>query len=153
MPSQEKLIVTNRKAFRDYSIIEKFEAGIMLSGTEVKSLRNNGGTLSDSFARVQNEELWLHNLSINAYSHGNRENHEPTRARKLLLHKKEILRLIGLQERQGYALIPLRLYFKKSLVKVELGLGKGKAEYDKRQDIKKKEHDREMQKALKYRNR
>lgn len=150
--SPEKLIATNRKALRDYSISEKFEAGIILSGTEVKSLRNKGGNLNDSFARVQNEELWLYNLNINPYAFGNRENHDPTQTRKLLVHKKEIKRLVGLQERKGFSIIALRLYFKGSLVKIELGLGKGKTAIDKREDIKKKEHNREMQKELKYRH-
>ena len=150
--ASEKLISSNRKVHRDYSIIEKFEAGIVLTGTEVKSLRNKGGNLNDSFARVQNNELWLYNFHISPYAFGNRENHDPLQSRKLLLHKKEIQRLIGLQERKGYTLVPTRLYFKGSLVKVEIGVGKGKAEYDKRQSIKRKEHNREMQKALKFKN-
>ncbi len=153
MSTSGKMIVTNRKALRDYSILEKFEAGIVLTGTEVKSLRNKGGNLSDSFARVVNGALWLHNFHISPYAFGNSQNHEPLATRKLLLHKHEIERLIGLQQQKGYTLIPLKLYFKGSLIKVEIGIGKGKAEYDKRDTIKKKEHDREMQKALKYKNR
>lgn len=153
MSSAEKLIASNRKALRDYQILEKFEAGIVLSGTEVKSLRNKGGNLNDSFARVDDEQVFVHNFHISPYAYGNRENPEPARPRKLLLHKKEIQRLIGLTEQKGYTLVPLKIYFKGSLIKMELGVGKGKTQIDKRQDIKRREHDREMQKALKYRQR
>jgi len=154
MPTpSKKLIATNRKAHRDYSILEKVETGIVLKGTEVKSLRNKGGNLNDSFARVENEQVNMHNFHISPYAFGNRENPDPIRTRKLLLHKKEIKRLIGLTLQKGYSLIPLSIYFKGSLVKVELAVAKGKVERDKRQDVKKREHDLEMRKALKYRQR
>jgi len=149
----EKLIASNRKAARDYHLTDKYEAGIVLSGTEVKSLRNKGGNLSDSFARVEKEQVILYHFHISPYKFGNRENPDPVRSRKLLLHKKEIKKLIGLSKMKGYVLVPTKVYFKGSLVKIELALGKGKESRDKRQDIKKKEHDREMQKALKYRHR
>lgn len=151
--SAEALIVTNRKAHRDYSILEKYEAGIVLKGTEVKSLRAKGANLNDSFAIVQRGEVFLLNLHISPYAFGNRENPEPTRTRKLLLHQHEIKRLIGETTMKGHTLIPLKLYFRGSHVKVELAVAKGKKEFDRRQDIKRREHDREMAKALKHRQR
>ena len=153
MTHPEKLIATNRRARRDYAILDTFEAGIVLAGTEVKSLRNKGVDLHNSFARVVREEVFIHDMHIRPYEFGNRENPEPTRPRKLLLHRKEISKLIGFIDRKGYSLIPLKLYFKGSLVKVQLGVGKGKTSRDKRQDVKKREHNLEMRKALKYRQR
>ncbi|WP_298435177.1 SsrA-binding protein SmpB [Geobacter sp.] len=148
----EKLICNNKKAFHDYFIEEKFEAGMVLKGTEVKSLRLGKGNLNDSFALVREGEVFLHNLHISPYAFGNRENHDPERMRKLLLHKAEINRLYGKIREKGYSVVPLRLYFKNGYIKVELGLAKGKKLYDKREDLKKKDQKREMAVALKERN-
>jgi SsrA-binding protein len=145
----EKLICNNKKAYHDFFIEEKFEAGMVLTGTEVKSLRMGKANLNDAFAQVKAEEAFLNNLHISPYDFGNRENHDPDRLRKLLLHKKEIVKLFSKIREQGYTLIPLRLYFKNGLVKVELGLAKGKKLYDKREDLKKKDHQRDMAQALK----
>ncbi|ACM21217.1 SsrA-binding protein [Geotalea daltonii FRC-32] len=149
----EKLICNNKKAYHDYFIEEKFEAGMVLKGTEVKSLRNGKANLNDSFALIKNGEAFLHNLHISPYDFGNRENHDPDRMRKLLLHKKEIGKLFGKIREQGYSVVPLRLYFKTGLVKVELGMAKGKKLYDKREDMKKKDMRRDVAVALKERNR
>ena len=149
----EKLICNNKKAYHDYFIEEKFEAGMVLRGTEVKSLRGGKANLNDSFALIRNGEAFLHNLHISPYDFGNRENHDPDRMRKLLLHKKEIGKLFGKIREQGYSFIPLRIYFKNGIVKVELGLAKGKKLYDKREDLKEKNHKRDMAQALKQRNR
>jgi len=147
----EKLICNNRKAYHDYFIEEKFEAGMVLRGTEVKSLRNGKANLNDSFAIIKGGEAFLHNLHISPYDFGNRENHDPDRMRKLLLHKKEIVKLFGKIREQGYSFIPLRIYFKNGLIKVELGLAKGKKLYDKREDMKEKDHKRDIAQALKAR--
>ena len=147
----EKLICNNKKAFHNYFIEEKFEAGMVLKGTEVKSLRMGKANLNDAFALVKNGEACLNNLHISPYDFGNRENHDPERVRKLLLHKKEIDKLHGKVREQGYSLVPLRLYFKNGLVKVEMGLAKGKKLYDKREDMKKKEMGRDMAQAIKSR--
>ena len=144
-------IVQNKKAFHEYFIEEKFEAGMVLKGTEVKSLRMGKANLNDSFALVKNGEAFLNNLHISPYDFGNRENHDPERVRKLLLHKNEITKLHGKVREQGYSLVPLRLYFKNGLVKVEMGLAKGKKLYDKREDMKKQDQKREMATALKSR--
>ncbi len=149
----EKIICNNKKAYHDYFIEEKYEAGMVLTGTEVKSLRMGKANLNDSFALVKGGEAFLNNLHISPYDFGNRENHDPDRMRKLLLHKKEILRLYGKIREQGYTLIPLRLYFKDGKVKAELGLAKGKKLHDKREDLKKKEQKREVAQALKERHR
>jgi SsrA-binding protein len=149
----EKIICNNKKAFHDYFIEEKLEAGMVLSGTEVKSLRMGKANLNDSFALVRSGEAFLNNLHISPYDFGNRENHDPDRMRKLLLHKKEITRLFSKIREQGYSLVPLRLYFKNGMVKVEMGLAKGKKLYDKREDLKRKDQKREMAQALKSRNR
>jgi SsrA-binding protein len=149
----EKLICTNKKAFHEYFIEERIEAGMVLQGTEVKSLRMGKANLGDAFAMVRDSEAFLHNLHISPYDFGNRENHDPDRMRKLLLHKKEIVRLFAKIREQGYTLIPLRLYFKDGKVKVELGLAKGKKLHDKREDLKKKEQKREVAQALKERHR
>jgi SsrA-binding protein len=149
----EKLICNNKKAYHDYFIEEKFEAGMVLRGTEVKSLRGGKANLNDSFALIRNGEAFLHNLHISPYDFGNRENHDPDRMRKLLLHKKEIGKLFSKIREQGYSFIPLRIYFKSGLVKVELGLAKGKKLYDKREDLKEKDHKRDMAQALKQRSR
>lgn len=149
----EKLICNNKKAYHDYFIEEKFEAGMVLQGTEVKSLRQGKANLNDAFAQVKNGEAFLHNLHILAYDFGNRENHDPDRMRKLLMHKSEIVKLFSRIREQGYSFVPLRLYFKDGLVKVELGLAKGKKLYDKREDLKKKDMKKEMAQALKGRSR
>jgi len=140
-------IVTNRKARRDYHILETFEAGIVLRGTEVKSLRAGKGQLSDAFARVEKDEVWLFNAHIDEYSHGNLQNHEPKAPRKLLLHKSEIRKLFSLIAVKGNALIPLSFYWKNGNVKVALAVGKGKQSFDKREDLKRKESDRDMKRA------
>lgn len=149
----EKLICNNKRAYHDYFIEEKLEAGLVLQGTEVKSLRAGKANLNDSFMLVREGEAFLHNLHISPYDFGNRQNHQVDRNRKLLLHRKQIDRLYGRIREQGYSIIPLRLYFKDGLVKVEIGLAKGKKLYDKREDMKKKDGQREMSQALKQRNR
>jgi len=149
----EKLICNNKKAYHNYFIEEKFEAGMVLTGTEIKSLRLGNANLNDSFAIVRNGEAFLNNLHISPYDFGNRENHDPDRMRKLLLHKKEIGRLFGKIREQGYSVVPLRLYFKNGLAKVEIGLAKGKKLYDKREVMKEKDQKRDMSQALKERNR
>jgi len=143
-PSQ----ITNSKARRDYHILETFEAGIALRGTEVKSLRQGRANINDAFARVENGEVFLWNAHIDEYTQANRFNHDPKRSRKLLLHKAEIQRLFGKAAVKGHALVPLRLYFKQGLVKVELALAKGKAEYDKREAIKRKTAQLEVERAI-----
>jgi SsrA-binding protein len=149
----EKLICNNKKAFHNYFIEEKFEAGMVLKGTEVKSLRMGKANLNDSFAQVRNGEAFLNNLHISPYDFGNRENHDPDRVRKLLLHKNEITKLHSKVREQGYSLVPLRLYFKDGLVKVEMGLAKGKRLYDKREDMKKEDQKREIAQVMKSRKR
>jgi SsrA-binding protein len=141
-------IVTNPKARRDYHILETFEAGIVLRGTEVKSLRAGKGQIADAFARVENGEVILYNAHVDEYSHGNRQNHNPKAPRKLLLHKSEIRKLFGLSSVKGNALFPLALYWKRGKVKVALAVGKGKAHYDKREALKKRESDRELKRAM-----
>jgi|SRR6185369_6660775 len=145
----EKLICNNKKAYHDFFIEEKFEAGVVLTGTEVKALRLGHANLNDAFAQVRSGEAFLNNLHISPYEFGNRENHDTDRTRKLLLHKKEIIKLFSKIREQGYTLIPLRLYFKSGMVKAELGLAKGKKLYDKREDLKQKDHKREIAQALK----
>lgn len=140
-------IVTNSKARRDYHILDTFEAGIVLHGTEVKALRAGKGQIGDAFARVENEQAFLYNAHIDEYSHGNVQNHEPKAPRKLLLHKAEIRKLAGLALVKGNTLIALSLHWKNGKVKVLLGVGKGKAEFDKRDDINKREADRELKRA------
>jgi SsrA-binding protein len=148
----EKLISNNKKAYHNYFIEEKFEAGMVLTGTEIKSLRMGNANLNDSFAIVRNGEAFLNNLHISPYDFGNRENHDPDRMRKLLLHKKEIAKLFSKIREQGYSVVPLRLYFKNGLAKVEIGLAKGKKLYDKREVMKEKDQKRDMSQALKERN-
>jgi len=143
----DKVVCENRKARHDYFILETHEAGMVLTGTEVKSLRAGKGNLKDSFARVENAEVWLHNMHISPYEQGNRFNHEPKRPRKLLMHKGEIMRLLGKTREKGLALVPLKVYFKNGKAKVELALVKGKKLYDKREDIAKREARREIERA------
>lgn len=140
-------IVTNPKARHEYHILETFEAGIALRGTEVKALRAGKGQIRDAFARVENGEVFLHNAHIEEYSHGNLQNHQPKAVRKLLLHKSEIRKLFGLASVKGNALLPLSLYWKNGRVKVALAVGKGKMQFDKREDLKRREADREAKRA------
>jgi len=140
-------ILTNSKARRDYHILETVEAGIVLRGTEVKSLRAGKGQIGDAFARVDKDEVWLYNAHIDEYSHGNLQNHQPKAPRKLLLHKSEIRKLFGLASVKGNALVPLSFYWKNGNVKVALAACKGKVQYDKRQDMKKRDADRELKRA------
>lgn len=143
--------VRNAKALRDYFVDERFEAGISLKGTEVKSIRAGRAQINDAFGRHEHGELWLHNAHIEQYAFGNIFNHDARRIRKLLLHKHQIRKIVQALDAGGRALVPLRLYFKDSLVKVEVGLCTGKQLYDKRETIKKKVHERELEKELKYR--
>lgn len=152
MPQEtnEKNITVNRKAKHEYSIIQTYEAGIVLMGTEVKSLREGKVNLLDSYATLINSEVWLNNVHISEYKHGNISNHDPMRRRKLLLNKSEIRKLIGKVKEKGLTLIPLRLYFKKGKVKVELALVKGKKVYDKRESIAKRDLQRDQERKFKY---
>ncbi len=143
------VLAQNRKARHDYHVEETFEAGIVLQGTEIKSLRAGKANLKDSFARVENGEVFLHNMHISPYEQGNRYNHDPLRTRKLLLHKKEISKLIGLSKEEGYTLVPLKMYIKHGYAKVLLGVAKGKKKFDKREDLKRKEAKREIQRSVK----
>lgn len=140
-------ILTNSKARRDYHILETFEAGLVLKGTEVKALRAGRGQIADAFARVERDEVFLHNAHIEEYSHGNLQNHEPKAVRKLLLNRSEITKLHALAAIKGHALVPLSFYWKKGRVKVLLGVGKGKAEFDKREDLKERDAKREARRA------
>ena len=143
--------IINRKARFDYEIEDEYEAGIVLKGTEIKSIRNGKANIKDSYAIIRNNELYLLNTHISLYEEGNRFNHEETTTRKLLMHKREILKLKDKIEKEGYTLIPLKMYFKGSILKVLIGLAKGKKSYDKREAIKKRDTEREMQKIIKYR--
>lgn len=148
-----KVVTENRKARHDYFIEETYEAGIALTGTEVKSLRVGKANLQDSYAQVENGELFLYNMHISPYEKGNRFNHEPKRPRRLLLHKREIMRLWGKSREKGLTLIPLRVYFnRRGLAKVELALARGKRLYDKRQDLAAKSAQREIERTLKERS-
>jgi len=146
-----KIIVTNRRARYDYKFLETWEAGIVLTGTEVKSLREGKITLTDSYATVENGEVYLCNVHVPPYKQGSSFNHEPTRRRKLLLHRTEIRRLIGRVVEKGLTLIPLRVYFLRGRAKVEIALAKGKREYDRRQTIAERDARREMERTLKGR--
>jgi SsrA-binding protein len=144
-----KIVTTNRKAFHDYNIFEKFVAGIVLTGTEIKSIRNNAVNLKDSFCKIDDGELFLYNCHISHYDNGNRYNHEEKRTRKLLLTKKEILKISQKIKKDGYTVIPLEVFFVKGLAKVEIGLAKGKKLYDKREDMVKKEQKRDIERLTK----
>lgn len=141
--------ITNKKANFDYEIIDTYETGIVLTGTEIKSIRDGRANLKDSYAIIKNNEIFLLNMHISSYEQGNRFNHEETRTRKLLMHKKEILKLRDKLEIEGYTLVPIKLYFKGSIAKILIGLAKGKKLYDKRESIKKKDIDRQVAKELK----
>lgn len=149
--SQTFDVVVNKKARFEFDIIETIEAGIVLTGTEVKSIRRRKVSINDSYARIKKGEVFLINMNIAPYEMGNRFNHDPERERKLLLHRQEIKRLTGKLKEKGFSLIPLKVYFSKGKVKVLLGLGKGKAKYDKRHAIQKRDADRELRRAMKYR--
>ncbi|SDC27797.1 SsrA-binding protein [Pelagirhabdus alkalitolerans] len=144
-----KAVAQNKKARHDFLIEETYEAGLVLQGTEIKSIRAGRINMKDSFARVERGEVYLHNMHISPYEQGNRFNHEPTRTRKLLLHKKEINKLIGETQQAGYSLVPLKVYIKNGMAKVLIGLGKGKKKYDKREDLKRKQANRDMDRAVK----
>jgi SsrA-binding protein len=149
----EKLIADNRKARHDYQLLERVEAGLVLTGTEVKSLRAGRATLGQAYADVREGEAWLHGAEIAVYDQGNRANHEPTRPRKLLLHRREIDRLYGQVREKGLTLVPTRLYFKDGRVKVELGLARGKKLHDKRASLRERESRREIEKETRARQR
>jgi SsrA-binding protein len=149
----QKNIAENRKAFHDYHILETFEAGMVLVGTEVKAIREGSANLRDSFARIEDGEVWLYNAHINPYSHRGYADHAPTRRRKLLLHRQEIRKLIGKTVEKGMTLVPTRMYFQNGHVKVALALAKGKQAHDKRETIKRRETERETRAAVKERRR
>ena len=148
-----KIATENRKAGHDYHIHEVFETGMVLTGTEVKSLRAGKANLKDSFAQIRNGEIMLHNMHISPYEEGNIFNHEPLRTRKLLMHKAEIIKLFSQTREKGFTLVPLKIYFKKGKAKLELGLASGKKNYDKRQDLAERSAKREVDRALKERQR
>ena len=149
----QKNIAENRKAFHDFHMLETFEAGVALLGTEVKSIREGNVNLRDSFARIESGEIWLYNVHINPYSHRGYADHEPLRRRKLLLHRSEILKLIGKTVEKGMTLVPTRMYFHNGHVKVAIALAKGKKAHDKRETIKRREAERETRAAVKERRR
>ncbi|WP_026575988.1 SsrA-binding protein SmpB [Bacillus sp. UNC438CL73TsuS30] len=152
MPKGEgKVVAQNKKAYHDYFIEETYEAGIVLQGTEIKSIRAGKVNLKDAYARIQNGEAVLFGMHVSPYEQGNRFNHDPLRTRKLLLHKKEINKLLGETKEVGYALVPLKLYLKNGFCKVLIGLAKGKKNYDKRESLKQKEAKREIERAFRER--
>lgn len=147
----QKTVVSNRRALHDYEVLERFEAGLALTGSEVKSLRGGHGSLAEAYARVRDGEIWLEGMHIPPYEQGDKRRHDPVRARKLLLHRGEIERLIGKSAERGLTLVPLRVYFSHGLAKLELALGKGKRQFEKRQAIAEREHQREMEQAARRR--
>ena len=147
-----KIVSENRKAFHDYFIDDRVEAGIVLTGTEIKSIRNGKVNLKDSYARINNGEIWVHQMHISPYEQGNRFNHDPLRPRKLLLHRTEINKLVGKIQLQGLTLLPIKLYLKNGMAKVELAVGQGKKNYDKRQVLAEREGKRDIERALRERN-
>ena len=147
-----KIISVNKRARMEFSVEDTYEAGMVLSGTELKSIREGHVSLKESFGDVRDGEVWLVDCHINPYGHGNVHNHDATRLRKLLLHKSEIRRLIGKVNEKGYALVPLKMYFKGGKVKLEIGLGKGKKMHDRREDLKKRDANLEVERALRDRN-
>jgi SsrA-binding protein len=149
----EKLVAENRKAYHDYHLLETFEAGMVLLGTEVKAIREGRVNLRDSYGRVENGEVFVHNIHISPYSHRGYADHEPVRARKLLLHRQEIRKLIGKVVERGMTLVPVRMYFRNGRIKLAISLAKGKKEHDKRETIKRREVDRETRSAIKERQR
>ncbi len=153
MSKEEKVLATNRAAFHDYHISDKYEAGVVLQGTEVKSVLGGRIQLKDSYVAVKDGEAWLFNAHISPYSHGNRENHDPLRTRKLLLHKREISRLDEATAKQGMTLVPTQLYLKNGRIKIKVGIARGKKMYDKREAELKRTVERETRAQLKERNR
>ncbi len=149
MSENTKVVGRNRKAYHEYHIEEKYEAGIALTGTEVKSVRDSRINLREGYVRVYNGELFLHNVHISTYEQGNRYNHEPLRIRKLLMHRREINRLYGKMKEKGYTIIPLQAYIRQGLIKIEVGLARGKKLYDKRASIAEKTAKREMERVFK----
>jgi len=149
----EKLIAENRRARHEYQLLDRVEAGIALTGTEVKSLRDGRTTMAQAFADIRDGEAWLNGLEISTYDQGNRANHEPMRPRKLLLHRKEIDSLYGMVREKGLTIVPTRIYFKNSRVKVELAVARGKEQRDKRRDVAERDAKRQMERALKSRSR
>jgi SsrA-binding protein len=152
-PPERVSVARNPKATHDFHVLDTMEAGLVLTGTEVKSLRRRGASIKEAFARVSRGEIWVEKLNITPYEQGNRYNHDPIRARKLLLHRREIEKLIGAVERDGLALIPLELYFLRGRAKLLLALAKGKKAHDKREDLKRREADREVARAMAWRGR
>ncbi|RDU37698.1 SsrA-binding protein [Neobacillus piezotolerans] len=146
-----KTVAQNKKAYHDYFIEETYEAGIVLQGTEIKSIRAGKVQLKDSYARIHNGEMFLYSVHISPYEQGNRYNHDPLRTRKLLLHKREIMKLLGETKEAGFALVPLKMYLKNGYAKVLIGLAKGKKKYDKREDLKQKEAKRDIERAFRER--
>ncbi|HUI66004.1 MAG TPA: SsrA-binding protein SmpB [Bacteroidota bacterium] len=144
----EKLVTTNRKARHEYSVLETYEAGIVLTGTEVKSLREGNANLADGYAAIAGGELWLHGMHVSPYAHGSYSNVDPLRKRKLLLHKKEIRKIVARLREKGLTLIPLKVYFRRGIAKLQIGVCRGKREYDKRQDIAAREADRAIRRHL-----
>jgi len=151
MSDDTKIIAKNKRARHDYNIEETYEAGIILKGTEIKSIRSGNVHLKDSFAMVENGEVFLYNMHISPYKEGNRYNHDPERRRKLLLHKNEIRKLIGYTKRRGYTLVPLKIYLRNNLAKLELALAKGKNVRDKRRDIAKETAEQDIERAFRRR--
>jgi SsrA-binding protein len=147
----KRIIARNPRARHDYHILETWEAGLVLTGTEVKSLRNGKASIKEAFARLRNGEVFLEAMNVTPYEQGNRYNHDPVRSRKLLLHRKEIGRLIGAVEQKGLALVPLEVYFRKGKAKVVIALGRGKKEHDRREDLKRRIADREVARAIRGR--
>ena len=147
---ERQIISKNKKAYFDFHIFDKYEAGIVLTGTEIKSIRKNAVNLKDSFVRIENNEVFLYNCHISPFEHGNRYNHDPLRTRKLLLSKKEILKIDSKVKKDGYTVIPLEIFIFKGFAKVEIALAKGKKLHDKREDIAKKDQKREIDRLMKY---
>jgi SsrA-binding protein len=148
-----KVVTSNRKAYHNYTIVEKFEAGLELVGSEVKSIRQGRVSIQESYAAIEENSIWVYSMRINPYEQASFEKHDPDRKKRLLLHKREIRKLRSKTLERGFTLIPLRLYFKGPYAKLEIGLAKGKKQYDKREDIKKRDDDRRMQRGMRERNR
>ncbi len=149
---EKKVISTNRKAYHEYTIFEKYIAGIVLCGTEIKSIRKGAVNLKDGFAKIEDGEIFLYGVNISPYEQGNRYNHEPERVRKLLLNKKEILKMLGKIKKENFTIVPLELFLVNGYAKLEIGLAKGKKLYDKREDIAKKSQQRDIQRFIKSKN-
>lgn len=149
---EKKVISTNRKAYHEYTIFEKYIAGIVLCGTEIKSIRKGAVNLKDGFAKIEDGEIFLYGVNISPYEQGNRYNHEPERVRKLLLNKKEILKMLGKIKKEKFTIVPLELFLVNGYAKLEIGLAKGKKRYDKREDIAKKSQQRDIQRFIKSKN-